>query len=100
MSVLETVLRCDTERSDLLQEEARLLALMNPAEPQQNGTAEKSADDSKKKSGGKANAAAPISDPEASTKLEKVRAKMLRPGLTPKACLLSLPNLQAQCYHS
>ena len=73
MSVLETVLRCDTERTELLQEEARLLAMMNSAEPQQNGATEKLNGGFKDKSGGKAQAAAPASDPEASAKLEKVR---------------------------
>ena len=73
MSVLETVLRCDTERTELLQEEARLLAMMNSAEPQQNGFTKKADGNSKDKSGGKVEAAAPISDPQASSKLEKVR---------------------------
>ena len=78
MSVLETVLKCDTERTELLQEEAHLLAIMNPAEAQQNGAVDKADVSAKGKSGGKAKAAAPASDPEASTKLEKVSTGFAR----------------------
>ena len=37
MSVIETVLRCDTERTELLAEEARLTAELNTAESSTNG---------------------------------------------------------------
>lgn len=60
-SVLETVLRCDTERSALLEEEVSLLRLLNPsgaaASPAESGT----------------NSTSPPahSDPDASVKLER-----------------------------
>lgn len=65
MSVLETVLRCDRERTELLQEEARLLSLMNPLEP--NGTSEKKPGKSQDRS-----------EPDASSKLEKVGFRVMR----------------------
>ncbi len=90
MSVLETVLRCDTERTELLQEEARLLAVMNPAEPPQNGTLEKADVGVKDKSGGKMKAAPPVSDPEASSKLEKASHSFLLCGFSLASLILVL----------
>ena len=66
--MLETILRCDTERTELLQEEARLLASMNSAD--QNGATDQSKEGSQGKIGKQVGAVAP--DPEASAKLEKV----------------------------
>ena len=82
MSVLETVLRCDTERTELLQEEVRLLAILNPGEPQQNGISiaaddkqqgadQKSNQKGQKSNGKQAGGNQPAPDPEASAKLEK-----------------------------
>lgn len=83
MSVLETVLRCDTERSELLQEEARLLAILNPSEAQQDesvvavangkaGSGEHKLNGKDPRQGGRKGGAVQLaSDPEASAKLEK-----------------------------
>lgn len=72
ISVLETVLRCDTERTELLQEEARLLSLMNPPDTKQ---ASDMSDEDQGKSGKKGRRGAAEPDPEASAKLEKVTLK-------------------------
>lgn len=79
-TVLETVLRCDTERSELLEQEAALLARINGEAPtgaavdgnaalRDGGAAvEENGLPAKKK----ASTAASGSDPELASKLEKV----------------------------
>jgi hypothetical protein len=73
MSVIETVLRCDTERSELLEEEARLLAILSPGDQQAEDTAAKPEGPKKAagKKGGKPEKSV-SADPNASSKLEKV----------------------------
>lgn len=66
-SVLETVLRCDAERSELLEEEAKLLAVLNPPAPTAAPASTK----------GKTPTPLPAApseraDPDAAVKLEKV----------------------------
>jgi len=79
MSVIETVLRCDTERSELLEEEARLLAILSPGEQQAEDAFGK--EEAPKKAagrkGGKAEKAS-SADPNASSKLEKVSSIGMR----------------------
>ena len=73
MSVIETVLRCDTERTELLEEEARLLAIVNPGEQPAEEVAGKN--EAPKKGAGRKGgnvAKGSSADPDVSSKLEKV----------------------------
>ena len=72
-SVIETVLKCDTERSDLIAEEAKLMRILNP-EPEAVPL-------SHHKTNGKHAATTPAEmpqpDPAAATRLEEVISTLL-----------------------
>ena len=89
--MLETILRCDTERTQLLQEEARIMAQLNGSEAPANGHAPAAGGAD---SGTKARLKPAVSasaDPEAAAKLEKVGRPLALPCLACFSAHFSMP---------
>ena len=89
--MLETILRCDTERTKLLQEEARIMTQLNGSEAPANGHAP-AAGGAESGTKGRLKPAVSVSaDPEAAAKLEKVGWPLALPCLACFSAHLSMP---------